>query len=136
MRNPIDHSPYQEDLMPEGWLKNNKKMCKYFIPYSNGMCDLVKSDQMCVTKDFKDCLWFKQKEDKMNRPKKIEGKNSKELPFGYWQKCQGYNQAIEDYEKFLPEEIELAKIIYKLMDNYGRVLCHKVAESIHERIGG
>lgn len=37
------------------------------------------------------------------KPEKITGKNSKFLPFGYWEKCQGYNEACDDWEAWLAE---------------------------------
>lgn len=48
---------------------------------------------------------------------------------------RGYNQACDDYERFLPSESEIKEIIYSLKNGKGELPPDKnIAKAIHNRI--
>ena len=81
----------------------------------------------------------------MTKKRKRKKPEKKDLSYGKWRGSnwlidKGYNQAIDDYEKFLPSEseieeilVETAKDISDTAERYGDYW-YRLAKAIHKRI--
>lgn len=71
----------------------------------------------------------------MKRPKKQETRTNSEFDWGY---DEGYNQAIKDWEAYLPSEKEIIKILRDNIDceYHHRYQIKQTAKAISKRIKG